>query len=159
MGELIFMALTMLVSVLGFIQSFSWPVIPDDTSGGAALTPRIILVGLFICCLIRCIELLRNKEALRKQFVFLDLFYSHRGFFLLFMVLYAASIQFLGFLIATILFLNLTVNVMYYFAKGNLGKPAFIAVRTVCLCAAAVGTAWFFGSVLRIMVPTGIFGI
>ena len=53
-----------------------------------------------------------DQEALRRKFVFLDLFYSHRGVFLLAFVLYAIGIQFLGFLIATILFLNIICNVM-----------------------------------------------
>ena len=107
----------------------------------------------------RIIIILRDPVQLRKKFVFLDLFYSHRGVFLLALVLYAAAIKPLGFLIATVIFLNVIVNVMHYFTRETLGKPAFIALRTVCLCAACYGVYYFFSSILRIMVPVGVFGI
>lgn len=159
MGEIIFLAFFIVLCGLGFGESFTWKIVEGDTSGGAAFWPRMIMAALVICCIIRIIQILRDQAAKEKKFVFLDLFYSHRGAFLLALVLYAAGIQFLGFLIATVLFLNIIVNLMYYFAQGNLGKPVSIAVRTVCLCAAAYGVYYFFGSILRIMVPTGIFGI
>lgn len=159
MGEIIFLGFFILLCALGYGESFTWVVTEGDTSGGAAFWPRIIMIALAICCAIRIIKILRDKELLGKKFTFLDLFYSHRGVFLLALVLYALGIQFLGFLIASILFLNIIVNIMYVFTRGNLGKPAFIVLRTVCLCAAAYGVYYFFGSILRIMVPTGVFGI
>ena len=158
MGEIIFLGFFILLCALGFGESFTWIVTENDTSGGAAFWPRIIMAALAICCVLR-IMILRDQEALRAKFVFLDLFYSHRGFFLLAFVLYAVGIQVLGFLIATILFLNIACNVMRYFAKGDLGKPKFIAVRTVSLCVASFAVYYFFNDILRIMVPTGIFGI
>lgn len=159
MGEIIFLVFFIVLCLLGFGESTTWKVLENDTSGGPAFWPRIIMAALILCCVIRIIMILRDKEEFRKKFVFLDLFYGHRGVFLLALVLYAAGIAVLGFLIATILFLNIIVSVMYYFARGTLGKPVFIAVRTVCLCAAAFGVYYFFDSILRIMVPTGIFGI
>ena len=159
MGEIIFLGFFILLCALGFGESFTWTIVENDTSGGAAFWPRIIMAALVICCVLRIIMILRDQEALRAKFVFLDLFYSHRGFFLLAFVLYAVGIQVLGFLIANILFLNIACNVMRYFAKGDLGKPKFIAVRTVGLCAGAFAVYYFFNDILRIMVPTGIFGI
>ena len=159
MGEIIFLGFFILLCALGFGESFTWIVTENDTSGGAAFWPRIIMAALVICCVLRIIMILRDQEALRAKVVFLDLFYSHRGFFLLAFVLYAVGIQVLGFLIATILFLNIACNVMRYFAKGDLGKPKFIAVRTVSLCVASFAVYYFFNDILRIMVPTGIFGI
>ena len=128
-------------------------------SGGSAVWPRLVMAALVSCCIMLIIIILRVQEQLRKKFVFLDLFYSHRGVFLLALVLYAAAIIPLGFLIATVIFLNVIVNVMYYFTRETLGKPAFIALRTVCLCAACYGVYYFFSSILRIMVPVGVFGI
>ena len=159
MGEIIFLGFFIVLCALGFGESFTWRVMENDTSGGAAFWPRLVMAALIACCIIRIVIILRDQEQLRKKFVFLDLFYSHRGIFLLALVLYAAAIKPLGFLIATILFLNIIVNLMYYFAHETLGKPGFIALRTVCLCAAAFGVYYFFGSILRIMVPVGIFGI
>ncbi len=159
MGEIIFLGFLILLCALGFGESFTWNVMEGDTSGGAAFWPRMVMAALIICCVIQIIVVLRDKEQFKKKFVFLDLFYGHRGVFLLALVLYAVAIKPLGFLIATVLFLNIIVNLMYYFARGTLGKPAFIALRTVCLCAASYGVYYFFGSILRIMVPVGIFGI
>ncbi len=159
MGEIVFLGFFMLLCGLGFGESFTWRVMENDTSGGAAFWPRLVMAALVICCLMRIFIILRNQEQFKKKFVFLDLFYGHRGVFLLSLVLYAAAIKPLGFLIATIIFLNVIVNLMYYFTRETLGKPAFIALRTVCLCAAAYGVYYFFGSILRIMVPVGIFGI
>lgn len=159
MGEIVFLGFFMLLCGLGFGESFTWRVMENDTSGGAAFWPRLVMAALVICCLMRIFIVLRNQEQFKKKFVFLDLFYGHRGVFLLSLVLYAAAIKPLGFLIATIIFLNVIVNLMYYFTRETLGKPAFIALRTVCLCAAAYGVYYFFGSILRIMVPVGIFGI
>ena len=159
MGEIIFLICLIVLCGLGFGESVTWKVVETDTSGGAAFWPRIIMAALVVCCIIRIVIILRDKELLGKKFVFLDLFYSHRGVFLLAVVLYAVAISVLGYLIATILFLNIIVNVMYVFTKGSLGKPAFLLLRTVCLCIASYGVYYFFGSILRIMVPTGIFGI
>lgn len=159
MGEIVFLGFFILLCGLGFGESFTWRVMENDTSGGAAFWPRLVMAALVICCLMRIFIILRNQEQSKKKFVFLDLFYGHRGVFLLSLVLYAAAIKPLGFLIATIIFLNVIVNLMYYFTRETLGKPAFIALRTVCLCAAAYGVYYFFGSILRIMVPVGIFGI
>lgn len=159
MGEIVFLGFFIVLCVLGFGESFTWRVMENDTSGGAAFWPRMVMAALVICCIIRIVIVLRDQELFKKKFVFLDLFYGHRGVFLLALVLYAVAIKPLGFLIATIIFLNVIVNLMYYFARETLGKPAFIALRTVCLCAAAYGVYYFFGSVLRIMVPVGIFGI
>ena len=159
MGEIVFLGFFMLLCGLGFGESFTWRAMENDTSGGAAFWPRLVMAALVICCLMRIFIILRNQEQFKKKFVFLDLFYGHRGVFLLSLVLYAAAIKPLGFLIATIIFLNVIVNLMYYFTRETLGKPAFIALRTVCLCAAAYGVYYFFGSILRIMVPVGIFGI
>lgn len=159
MGEIIFLGFFILLCVLGFGESFTWKVMESDTSGGAAFWPRLVMAALIICCALRIILILRDQEQFRKKFVFLDLFYGHRGVFLLALVLYAVAIKPLGFLIATIIFLNVIVELMYYFTRETLGKPIFIVLRTVCLCAAAFGVYYFFNSILRIMVPVGIFGI
>ena len=158
MGEIYFTLFLMAVSVAGFANTFTWQVV-EDTSGGPAMYPRLILAGLFICALVRMVQLLREKKEDRKPFVFLDLFQGHRGFFLLSLVLYIISLNLLGFLISTIIYLNVVVNVMIYFSKGSFKPDKWLAVRTVCLTATAFATTWFFASALRVMVPTGIFGI
>lgn len=159
MGEIIFLAVLMAVCGLGFKESFTWRVLKSDTSGGAAFWPRIILVALFICCIFRIITILCDKKQLHKKFVFLDLFYSHRGAFLLSLVLYYIGIKYLGYLVATALYLNIIVNVMYKFTTGSFGKASSILIRFVCLCLAAYGVYYFFGEILHIMVPAGILGI
>jgi len=159
MGEIIFMAIIMVICGLGFAESFSWRVLARDNSGGAAFWPRIVMIALFACCLLRIIAILRDKEAQRRKFVFLDLFYGHRGVFLLSLVIYAFTIQYLGFLVSTIIFLNVIVNILYKFSTNKFGTPAQITIRTVCLCLSAYAVYYFFGTVLHIMVPTGVFGI
>ncbi|MDO4492952.1 MAG: tripartite tricarboxylate transporter TctB family protein [Clostridia bacterium] len=159
MGEIFFLVFLMAVCGLGFNESFSWRILKSDTSGGAAFWPRIILVALFVCCAIRLITVLMEKKDERKKFVFLDLFYGHRGAFLLSLVLYYIGIKYLGYLIATVVYLNIIVNVMYKFTTGSFGTAKNIIVRFVCLTAASFAVYYFFGQVLHIMVPAGIFGI
>ncbi|MCD8224483.1 MAG: tripartite tricarboxylate transporter TctB family protein [Clostridiales bacterium] len=158
MGEIYFNLFLAVVSVAGFINTFSWQVI-TDSSGGPAIYPRLILTGLFICAIVRIFQILKQKKEERRAFVFLDLFYGHRGFFLLTLVIYAASVTWLGFLIATVIYLNVVVNVMIYFSKGSFKADKWLVLRIICLTVAAYAITWFFQSALRVMVPTGIFGI
>lgn len=159
MGEIIFTVVLILLCILGYNESYSWMLDPDDTTGGSTFWPRAIIIALVVCCIIRIIQILRDNEQLRKKFIFIDLFYGHRGIFLLLVGLYAAGIHILGFLIATILFLNISVFLMYRFTTNTSGSAKHILCRTVCLTAVSYGVYWFFASVLRIMVPAGILGI
>ena len=158
MGEIYFNLFLFVVSIAGLINTLSWQVI-KDTSGGPATYPRIILTALLACSLIRIIQLLKQKKEARPDFIFMDLFKGHRGFFLLALVVYVASLNILGFMIATIIYLNVVVNVMIYFSKGSFKVDKWLFIRGICLVAAAYGVTWFFQSALRVMVPTGIFGI
>ncbi len=157
MGEVYFNLFLFIVSVAGLANTFTWPVI-QDTSGGPATYPRMILIALLICSAIRMWQVLRQKKEERTEFVFMNLFQGHRGFFLLALVIYVASLNVLGFMIATIIYLNVVVNVMIYFSKGAFAIDKWFFVRGICLVGAACGVTWFFHSALRVMVPTGIFG-
>ena len=48
MGEIIFMAIIMVICGLGFAESFSWRVLARDNSGGAAFWPRIVMIALLL---------------------------------------------------------------------------------------------------------------
>lgn len=158
MGEIYFNLFLLIVSAAGFANTFTWPVI-QDTSGGPATYPRLILAALFICALVRIAQVMKQRKETRPAFIFIDLFKGHRGFFLLALVVYVACLNILGFLIATVVYLNVVVNVMIYFSKGGFKLDKWFFVRGVCLIASAYGVTWFFQSALRVMVPTGIFGI
>ena len=158
MGEIYFNLFLLIVSAAGFANTFTWTII-QDSSGGPATYPRIILAALFICSLIRMFQIMKQKKEERPEFIFMDLFRGHRGFFLLSLVIYVALIPVLGFMIDTIIYLNIVVNVMIYFSKGTFKMDKWFFVRGICLIATAFGVTWFFQSALRVMVPTGIFGI
>ena len=53
MGEIVFLGFFMLLCGLGFGESFTWRVMENDTSGGAAFWPRLVMAALVICCLMR----------------------------------------------------------------------------------------------------------
>lgn len=158
MGEVYFNLFLFIVSVAGLVNTFTWPVI-QDTSGGPATYPRIILTALLLCSAVRMIQVLKQKKEDRPKFIFMNLFQGHRGFFLLALVIYVASLNVLGFMIATIVYLNVVVNVMIYFSKGVFVIDKWLFVRGGCFVGVAYGVTCFFHSALRVMVPTGIFGI
>lgn len=158
MGEIYFNLFLLIVSGAGFANTFTWPVI-QDTSGGPATYPRMILAALFVCAIVRILQVVKQRREDRPAFIFMNLFKGHRGFFLLALVIYVISLNILGFMISTIIYLNVVVNVMIYFSKGAFKVDKWLLVRAVCLIGSAYAVTWFFQSALRVMVPTGIFGI
>lgn len=79
MGELVFLALLLAVCTLFYGMSFDFKTSILDTSGGAALWPRIVIIFLVMIIIIRGIQVIKERD--RKQFVFKELFQGSRLFF------------------------------------------------------------------------------
>ena len=156
MGEVIFLGLLAVISVVFFVMTFSFPTSIMDKSGGPAIFPQIVLVFLFVLVLIRIVMVLRQKE--RPPFVFLELFKGMRLFFFLSLVCYIVAIDFLGYILSSILFFAVTVNFFYYKAKGTWGSVKSIALRNGLILVFVFSLNAFFSGILKVMLPPGIWG-
>lgn len=151
MGELIFLALLMILGAVFFGMSFDFKTSALDTSGGAALWPRIVIIFLMIFLIIRAVEVFREKE--KKEFVFKELFRGPRLFFLLSLAGYIILFKHLGYLLSTILFLLITVNVFYKITRDNFGSLRSIIIRNTVAVVFSVAFYFFFVKVIHIMLP------
>ena len=79
MGELVFLALLLAVCTLFYGMSFDFKTSILDTSGGAALWPRIVIIFLVMIIIIRGIQAIKERD--RKQFVFKELFQGKQAVF------------------------------------------------------------------------------
>lgn len=153
MGELIFLALLMLLGAAFFGMSFEFKTSALDTSGGAAFWPRIVIGFLAIFLIIRAVEVFREKE--KRGFVFVELFQGPRLFFLLSLVGYIALFQYLGYIVSTTLFLLITVNIFYKITRDNFGTVWSILIRNAVAVIFSMAFYYFFAKVIHIMLPTG----
>ncbi|MCI8403102.1 MAG: tripartite tricarboxylate transporter TctB family protein [Lachnospiraceae bacterium] len=153
MGEIFFLALLLLVCGACFGMSFDFKVSALDTSGGAALWPRIVIGFLVIFLVIRIFQVIKEKS--RQPFVFWELFRGPRLFLLLSMILYIAFFKYLGYIASTMLFLFVTVNGFYKIARDGFGSLRSIVIRNAAVVAFTVAVYFFFGKVVHIMLPKG----
>lgn len=153
MGELVFLALLMILGGVFFGISFDFKTSALDTSGGAAFWPRIVIAFLMVFLVIRVIEVFREKE--KKEFAFIELFQGPRLFFLLSLTCYIALFQYLGYVVSTTLFLLVTVNVFYKITRDNFGSLRAIIIRNTAAVAFSVVFYFFFVKVIHIMLPSG----
>ena len=155
MGELVFLAVVSAVAVVMFIMTFQFPSSILDQSGGAGLFPRIIVVLLLACVLMRLFQF-RKKTELKKHFVFLEMFQGLRLVYILMTGVYIALRAPLGYVISTIAYMLALINFFYY---AQLERKPSVKTETVIAAAIVAGTVgiyWFFGSVLHVMLPAGL---
>lgn len=153
MGEIIFLLCFAVISLIMFYLTGDFRVSKMDTSGGAALFPRIVIVILLVFLAIRVIEILRSKE--KKKFSGRELFTGSRLYFITGFVLYVVLLKPLGYIIATSLFLVFTVNRFYQIENGTLGTMVQIVVRNMIMIFFVLAMNWAFGTILSVMLPTG----
>jgi len=152
-GEIIFLGILFLACSYLFSLTFSFQTSVLDKSGGAALFPQIVIIFLLIFLALRIILILRTKE--KKPFVFLELFQGMRLFFFTALVLYIIAIKPVGYVISTIIYLLIVINVFYYSTRGNWGNPKSILIRNTCIFAFVFLMNTFFASMLKVLLPQG----
>lgn len=155
MGELLFLAVVSAAAVIMFFMTFQFPSSILDQSGGAGLFPRIIVVMLLACILLRLFQYRKRPET-RKHFVFLEMFQGLRLGYIVMTGVYIALMAPLGYVISTIAYMMVLINFFYYAQmehKPSVKTETMIAVGIV---AGTVGIYWFFGSVLHVMLPVGL---
>lgn len=153
MGELVFLALILVVCAVFYGMSFEFKTSVLDTSGGAAFWPRIVIVFLACFVIIRGIQVIKNKGD--RKFVFGELFRGSRLIFLLSLTGYIVLFKYVGYLISTMLFLLITVNVFYKITRDNFGSVRSIVLRNAAAVAFAFGCYFFFAKVVHIALPQG----
>lgn len=154
MGELIFLGIIVIISAIMFGMTYDFKVSILDKSGGAGLWPRIVIVFLIIMTIIRFIQVLKEKD--RQPFAFLELFRGMRLFFLLALGIYIILIKPLGYIIATLLFLFITVNLFYYKSNDHIGSFKSIIIRNMFIIGFVFGLYFFFANIVYIMLPKGL---
>ncbi|MBS6646102.1 MAG: tripartite tricarboxylate transporter TctB family protein [Clostridiaceae bacterium] len=155
MGELVFLAVVSAAAVIMFIMTFQFPSSILDQSGGAGLFPRIVVVMLLACVLIRLCQYLRKPET-RKHFVFLEMFQGLRLVYIVMTGVYIAVMAPLGYIISTVAYMLALINFFYYAQVEHRPSVRSEAVIAVGVVAGTVGMYWFFGSVLHVMLPPGL---
>lgn len=145
------------ISSVMFYMTGDFRISKMDTSGGAALFPRIIIILLLIFIAVRVIQILISKE--KKNFAGKELFIGSRLYFIVCLVLYVVSLKVLGYIIATSLFLLFTVNRFVQIEKGTIGKAAQIVVRSAVMIVFVLAMNWAFGTFLSVHLPPGLLSI
>lgn len=156
MGELLFMALMGALAIIMFFISGSFPVSIIDKSGGAALFPRIVVILFLFFMAIRTVIVLRDGEARKKAFVFLEIFKGDRLIFLLGIIGYIALVKPVGFVIATSLFLAGMSNFLYFKQRDSLMTLKRNIIGISAGIAISLGMYLFFTRVLSILLPQGV---
>lgn len=154
MGEIVFLGLLFLFCGYLFYLTFSFPVNILERSGGAGLFPRLVLIFLMVFLIIRIVQILCVKK--KSPFVFVEMFQGTRLFYLIALVAYVAGLKIFGYFICTILFLGVTINVLYRQLKGGWGSAGAIVIRNVSIVVFAAVMYFFFAQILRVLLPTGI---
>lgn len=154
MGEIIFLLIVAGVGGLYLSQTFGYTIPMLDNSGGPALFPKIVCVGLIILVIFRIIQIVSQKDY--KHFRFMELFKGSTGFFFLSVVALIVLMPHLGFIVTCFLFETITGNVLMYLKKKTLGCPWQIIVREVFFLAFVIGLYFFFTKILFVALPTGI---
>ena len=157
MGEIIFLTALLMICALFYMISFDFAVNILDTSGGAGMFPRIVIIFTAILLVIRIYQVIKEKN--NSKFEFLGLFKGLSGFFFLNFLIYVVLLNSIGYLIMTTLFLISTINVFYIHTKGDFGSLKSVIIRNVLAIVFVLSMNYFFVELLNIMLPVGIFGL
>ncbi|MCF7943401.1 MAG: tripartite tricarboxylate transporter TctB family protein [Spirochaetia bacterium] len=151
--EIVFLSLLFAAAGVLFLQTLTYTTPTFDTSGGPALFPQYILILLMVSIGVLIIQLVIRKEG--RDFVFLELFRSLRGIFLLSIVLYLFALNYFGFYIATAIFLLFTVNYLTFAYTGTVGTWKRVVLRCILLLVIITVVNYLFGDLFNIMLPKG----
>lgn len=154
MGEIIFLFVLAAIGGWYFYETFSYTTPIYDKTGGPAVFPRMILILLLICLVVRLIQILVKKE--RKHFVLLELFTGSTGVFLFAFMAYIFLLEPLGMILDTILYLTFTSHYMIYGRDGTIGSKTSVIKHFIAYIFMSVGIYLFFSKVMNVAVPTGI---
>ncbi len=158
MGELIFMAILIVVGVAMFIMTYDFPIATLDTSGGASMFPRVVVIIMCVLVAIRIIQILHTKKEDRKPFAFLEIFKGNTLVYVLSTTLYFVLAPTLGFIISSTIYM---IGIIIFFHKiqydklPSIKKSVIISAITI---AAIVGLNYVFSDVLNVLLPVGLIG-
>ena len=153
MGEFVFLGIILAICGYFYYLTYDFAISPFDKSGGAALFPRIVLICIAIFVIIRIIQVALQKE--KGKFVFGELFRGMRLFFFASFVIYVALLDIFGYIICTILFLAVTINVFYKKVNNCWGPIKSIVIRNCSIVVFTFAMEFFFSNLLGILLPNG----
>ncbi len=156
MGEIVFLSVFLVISAGLYYLTGSFRISKMDHSGGAALFPRIVIILLAVCILLRIIQILKQKE--KKEFVWKSLFTRGRMEFVAALVVYVLCLKPVGYLISTALFLIFVVNRFYRIEYNGWGTARGVIVRNAALIAFTIAIYLVFHRLLGVSLPRGVFG-
>ena len=155
--ELAIAAISLLVSIVFFVQSLSLPQLPADP-GGPSLFPRLMCFVTGIAAIILLVQLFGNREKkgeIARAFAAFQQFGAksegaelarRRLYIIALSALYPFFIVRLGFLISTIVFLFVVLKVF---------KVKFLTAAVYSLVL-GYGVYYIFAEVLRGYIPPGM---
>lgn len=157
MGEILFLSLFLIGSIYLFLLTGDFRLSKMDTSGGAALFPRIVIIFLCLFLVIRIIQALCEKE--KKPFAIRELWEGSRRFFILSLVGYVLLLKGLGYIISTILFLIITCNGFRFYETNSWEFKKSLVVSNLLLVVFVLALNFFFKNLLSVYLPAGILSL
>ncbi len=158
MGEIVFLTILGLISIGLFALTATFPVNNMDTTGGAAMFPRAVIILLGILLIVRLVQIIKSKKF-HAHFAFIELFQGSTGIFLLGIFLYILLFSVLGYILSTLIYSFAAVTYCYSKKYGNIGSAKAIAIRGMASIGGTLLLYWFFSYVLMVRMPEGLLGI
>lgn len=152
MGDIVVSIFFILLSVFMYISSLGFKSGLTTGSVGPDGFPKIIAGAIFILAVINMIKIMR-KTKITFSFSKEKFIEKYKAVFtiLLMFIIYVFSMQYIGFLITTILFMFSTQWYLSDRSKKNIPK---IVILTLFV---SLGAYFFFTSYLTVVFPPGIF--
>lgn len=147
----LFLLVLALIPIYVLIESSGFKTRADDVSGGPGGFPTAI-AGLMLVLII--VQLIRTFWQESKKVVFVELFTGKTGVFLGAFAVYIILLNYLGFLIATIIYLPATSLYLKYKTYGPITRKQLIK-ETIIMMVFAVGVYFFFNELINVKLPTG----
>lgn len=147
----LFLLVLSAIPIYVLIEASGYETRASDVSGGPGGFPMYIAAFMLILIVI---QLIRTHWQDSKTVVFLELFTGKTGAFLGTFVLYIILLYFLGFLIATMIYLPATSLYLKYKTYGPISRKQLIK-ESVFMVIFAVGIYVFFNELINVKLPTG----
>lgn len=152
MGDIVVSIFFILLSVFMYISSLGFKSGLTTGSVGPDGFPKIIAGAIFILAVINMIKIMRKRKitfAFSKE-KFIEKYKAVFTILLMF-IIYVFSMQYIGFLITTILFMFSTQWYLSDRSKKNIPKMVILTLFV------SLGAYFFFTSYLTVVFPPGIF--
>lgn len=158
MGELVFLTILVMIGIVMYIISGSFPTSIIDKSGGPALFPRLVIIFLFVMIILRIMEILKVPKEERKEFHFVEIFKGSRLIFLVVTFAYYMLAVYLGFVISSIIYLIFMTSYFYKvkFEIWPSKRRFFTTSGSIVLSVVVID--YLFCEVLNVLLPIGIIG-